>query len=72
MLAAREKTGSLGGRTGKWAFGIPGERKAGGSSIPPQTAFVKKACRAERKRESMKRSFSFSMTMGPKLCKGLF
>jgi hypothetical protein len=28
-------------------WGIPGEIEAGGSSIPPQAAFVKKACRAE-------------------------
>ena len=50
--------------------GIPGERKAGGSSIPPQTAFVKKACRAKFKRESMKRCFS--MTMRPEFRRALF
>ena len=52
-------------------FGLPGERKAGGSAVPPQTAFVKKACRAELKSELMKRSFSLSITIRPKLCKGL-
>jgi hypothetical protein len=34
--------------------GMPGERKAGGSTIPPQTAFVKKAFRAELKGDSIK------------------
>jgi hypothetical protein len=34
--------------------GMPGERKAGGSTIPPQTAFVKKAFRAELKGGSTK------------------
>ena len=54
VLAAREETGSLviGGEVA-WLCNIPGEIEAGGSSIPPQAAFLMKACRAKLKHECL-------------------